>query len=194
MSRRQQQQAPERELSRADQFNLVFAVITAMACMAWPFTRCHFGTGAFYPFGYIACVIMFCYAGFGECPEAMLVFFLAWLALVVFHRVVTLKRAWAGDYEHSIYCGTPWLVSKICGLELRQEIAAKLVAEPVLLLLVAGLVAIGSPNLAVLLVAVAICSLLRCLIIQQIEMAFDRTQRDAELTIRQRAKRRRQEW
>jgi hypothetical protein len=165
----------------------------AIGTPGWPFIRCRFGTGAYYPFGYVAVVIMFCYSGFGDCPHAMAWFFVCWLGLVLFHRGCTLQRAWRGEHEHSLYDGTPWLVSMLFGLQPHQEVAAKLVAEPLLLLAAAGLVACFSQPLGLFVAAVAASTLLRAVLIQMIEMAFDRTQRDAEMTLRQRAKRRRRE-
>jgi hypothetical protein len=194
MGMRNPHQPPEREVTKADQFNILFAVITAMACLGWPFTRCGFGTGAFHPFAYIACVIMFCYAGFGDCPQAMLLFFLAWLTLVIYHRVCTLGRAWRGDYGHSMYDGCPWLIMNLFGLKDDYQLAAKAFGEPAVVLVAAGVISAFSPPLALFLVAVAACIAVRVAILHLVELAFERTQRDADLTLRLRAKRRRREW
>jgi len=194
MQQRQEPMRPDREFSHADGFNLVVLGIISMACCVLPFCRSGFGMAAFYPGGMIALVIMFCYAGFGECPEDMGLFFCLWLPLVLFHRGRTLLRAVRGDYEYSKYDGWPWLSMWLCRLSAGQEMAAKGLVDPLLLILAGLLLCTIRPPLGLFVIAGGVSVFAKAGIEHLVEMSHDRAQRDAEMVLRARAKRRRGGW
>ncbi len=184
----------DRNLSHGDGFNLLYAGISGLACCLLPFLRINFGVGAFHPGGLIACAFMLCYAGFGDCPHEMLVFFCLWFPLILVHRARTLWREFHGDGEHSRYDGTPWLAMAVTRLDLRHEIAVKMAADPLIALLAGLLLSAFSPKLGLFVIACAAAILAREVIGTLIEQAHDRAQRDAEILFRTRARRRRGEW
>ncbi len=194
MHQRQEPMTPDRQFSQADGFTLLYLLITGMACCLLPLCRSGFGMGAFYPGGLVALAIMFCYAGFSECPEDMGVFFCLWLPLVLLHRARTLLRAVRGDYEHSKYDGWPWLSMWLCRLPPRQELAAKGIADPLLLLLAGLVLGMIRPKLGLFVSAGGVAVFAKAAIEHLVEMSHDRAQRDAEMVLRARARRRRGGW
>ena len=131
---RQTHQQPHVFQSSIDHGNLalngLYLLVGGHVACLWVFMRKHFGVRAFHVNGLVAIAVMYVYALVAPCVREMRLFFFVWLALLIFHRTVSLYRQWRQIDGHSCYDGFPSLAMAL--FRPPNEQAAKAFCEPML--------------------------------------------------------------
>ena len=185
----QSQQSGE-TITNAQAFNILFFFLAGYAACFWPFMRKDFGVRAFHISGAAAMLVMLLYMAFRPCPEMLFVFRgSSWFVLVLYHRVAALRNASRGWEVHSTYDGDPWLVMRCLWAKPSDDFSAKVVAEPIVLI-IAGMVINGwSQPFAEFIFFGAVPLIVKKAIERGIENTQVRVMRDKAFEMRARAER-----
>ncbi len=112
-------QQPEAKKDRpADMVDLVFRAAIMLTLVVTPWTRSRFGSRAFSS-GPYAGVLMFFYAGLGNCPE-LAYYIVPWIVCIAFRRLT------ADRTEHSTFRGYVWSLTWLLGHNLARLAEAAL--------------------------------------------------------------------
>jgi hypothetical protein len=184
----QPRQQPHVFQSTIDHGNLalngLYLLVGGHSACLWVFLRKNFGFRAFHVTGIVAIAVMYVYALAAPCRE-MKLFFPAWLALIVFHRGVSLYRQWRKIDGHSMYDGFPWLAMLL--FRPPGEAIAKAVCEPLLAIAVGALLFYTlSEPLGLFIGSASVSLVIKRVIERGIENAEIQSMRDKEFEMRAR--------
>jgi hypothetical protein len=174
MYSQQSQQPPN--MSRGDVINLLYRILGVLATCITPFMRTGFGVEAPGMNGVLATLLMIVVCA--SVPDMHGYFFL-WFFALLMRRAQTLRNVHRGVITHSRYEGYPWLAMKVPFI--RRESTAKLIAEPLVCLGLAGLLYLGSPPFGLFMMICAAALFLKCLIEHGITYLRIQRMRDAEI-------------